>query len=180
MYKLFVADISCGNLDFSRLPQDLLYLADRKPNKLLSKAGMLLAYDALRQLNALPLRYDNNGKPISSKEDVHLSISHTENMAVCAVSDCHIGVDIELKDRTAPRHIIGRFSPDEQELANRSNADFIRLWTAKEAFAKCEGIGIGKALNINMLDDKGDIRKQGFAIDFEYTNNFIVCICEKI
>ena len=179
MYKLYLADVSCGNQDFSRLPQDLLHLADRKPNKLLSKAGMLLAYDALQQLDALPLCYEKSGKPISSKEDVHLSISHTEGIAVCVVSDNPIGVDVERYDRLAPKHIIARLSLREQELASRSNEDFIKIWTAKEALAKCEGIGITVALSIDLVNDKGVITRQGFSINHKTINDYIVCICEK-
>ena len=61
-------------------------------------AGLLLV-NALREagVSDMKLRYLSNGKPVLANEpDVHFNLSHSGNLAVCAVSDHPVGVDVEL------------------------------------------------------------------------------------
>ncbi len=179
MYKLYLTDTSCDNLDYSRLPQDLLYLSNKKPDSSLSKAGMLLALDALDEFNALPLKYLVSGKPVSSRDDVYLSISHTNTIAVCAVSNKPVGVDVEAANRPISQRVVSRFSAHEREIAERSAVDRVKIWIAKEALAKCEDIGITKAIDIDIVGKDGSIGVLGYSFSFVWHENYIISICVK-
>ena len=77
----------------------------------------------------------------------HFSLAHSGSMAVCMLGRAPCGVDVETEAsfaRYEPEHIL---APDELALlactagANRP-ALLARLWTRKEAFLKCLGIGL--------------------------------------
>ena len=54
---------------------------------------------------------NEHGKPYAAGLDVHFSISHSGNYAVCAVSDKEIGVDVE-KIREINPKIFERFASE--------------------------------------------------------------------
>lgn len=75
----------------------------------------------------------------------HWSIAHKPTMAVAAIARVPVGVDVE---RIVPRRNEGLFDhvADEDEwriMGGRSWHSFYRLWTAKEAVLKANGVGIG-------------------------------------
>ena len=79
-------------------------------------------------------------------------ISHSGNMALCAVSDEEVGCDIELPRGFDPNLARRFFHPTEQEWlfsqpeAEQSTA-FFRLWTCKESFLKALGLGLSLPLD---------------------------------
>ena len=79
-------------------------------------------------------------------ENIHFNISHSDDTVAVAFCDEEIGVDIE-KIKTANFKIAERFfSKDEQEyVSSHSDKDlaFFEIWTAKEAYFKQSGKGIG-------------------------------------
>jgi len=93
---------------------------------------------------------------------IDLSISHSERVVAVAVSDAYdVGVDVEGVDvePTSPRNadpvVWFVLSPAEQKrLAATPVEDrpsqFLRMWTLKEAFAKCTGAGA--SLSFERLD----------------------------
>ena len=87
-----------------------------------------------------PLRYDAQGKPMT--DGLYLSISHSRELAACAVADRPVGLDVELV-RPAPRRVWEHLSPEERIYA-ADDAAFFRLWTAKEALLKCRGGQFGQ------------------------------------
>ena len=90
------------------------------------------------------------GKPyITTHPNVHFNISHTDGYCAVAVSDAHVGVDIqriepELSD--GKKAIIRRFFSEHERdfygLGEDTPALFYRLWTAKESAVKCTGEGL--------------------------------------
>ncbi len=118
-----------------------------KDRRLCLGAGLLLAY-ALRQAGAsnLNLRALPNGKPVlTAIPDIHFNLSHSGILAVCAVSDQQVGVDVEVIQSANPE--IGElcFQKQEQEWINQSNDPgraFTRLWTRKESYLKRLGTGL--------------------------------------
>lgn len=117
-------------------------------------ASVLLSY-ALKQgfglsESALDYAEGDYGKPyITSHKNVHFNISHTDGYCAVAVSDSHVGVDIQLLKpelTDGMKAIVRRFfSESEKEfygLSEDSAALFYRLWTAKESIVKCTGEGI--------------------------------------
>lgn len=83
-------------------------------------------------------------------EAPRVSLSHSGEVCLAAVSapDLPVGVDLEEPARLSrPDLVAGSFAPSEQAwlqgLAGEGHADRVaRLWCAKEAAAKCLGIGL--------------------------------------
>ncbi|MCR4593936.1 MAG: 4'-phosphopantetheinyl transferase superfamily protein [Clostridiales bacterium] len=98
--------------------------------------------------------HDSDGKPTSSIEGVFLSLSHSGDYALCALSDCPVGADIE-EIHEIPETTVRRVC-NEDELAYLSEAEsedertkrFFEIWTGKEAVFKS---GCGKGDNITEI-----------------------------
>lgn len=97
------------------------------------------------------LDYNEYGKPYFSEyPDLHFNISHCREMAVCAVGETEIGVDIEYVRRYSERVPRRAFSENERKIlsqSSRADSMFFRLWTLKESYVKALGIGISYPLN---------------------------------
>lgn len=115
-----------------------------------------------------------DGKPYyADRQGLFLSLSHSGEYAVCAVSDAPIGVDIQ-KHQNVKYNVWKRIScPGEKAafsfrkkqpvkkdyLHEEELADFYRLWTAKEACVKYTGTGLSKDFRELFSDfEKGEIR----------------------
>ena len=117
--------------------------------------GWLLQY-ALKEagIDAKKAVFAENsyGKPLlASAPDVHFSLSHGSNWAVCALGDTPLGVDVEFPRCTMK--IANRYF-QEAELEFLSHLSGIqqrdalnRLWTGKEAFVKALGLGLSQSLD---------------------------------
>lgn len=92
----------------------------------------------------VPLRWDENGKPVVPGTGLYVSVSHSGAYVVCAVDDKPVGVDVE-----TVRDVDGKFMRrvcSEEELAYALRGGdvqrrFWELWTAKEAVFKLTGHG---------------------------------------
>lgn len=97
---------------------------------------------------------------------VRFNLSHTGNLAVCAVTIGHdIGVDVEHLERSVNLSIADRFfSNQEADVLSRAEASlkqplFFRFWTLKEAYAKATGRGLAIGLDqFSFVLDKPEIR----------------------
>lgn len=91
-------------------------------------------WDALPQVERSP-----RGKPLFAGQDGRwFSLSHSGGIALCALSDAPVGVDVELvRPRRAglPAYAL---SDAEQAAFDGSWGDFYRLWTLKESWCKRE------------------------------------------
>jgi len=104
-----------------------------------------------------------HGKPYAKDLAVEFNISHSGDMVVCAVDDKPIGIDIE-QIRPIDLTVAKRFctdeellylfgdTPKEQEFTYTTDTKmltrFFELWTMKEAYGKCSGIGFLQPHNI--------------------------------
>lgn len=160
------------------------------------KAGLMLQDICKKKLNIEPsqidIGYTENGKPyIRGFEDFQYNISHTENAVVIAYGDKSVGVDIENVNRRVLPRIFERFSDKESEYINTGKTskvpvsiDFldsvekraILIWTMKEAFLKCKGIGL--SIKLSSFDVLGDLENVKFHI-FQH-KNYIISICSEI
>jgi 4'-phosphopantetheinyl transferase len=92
-----------------------------------------------------------HGKPVlASGPPIQFNLSHSGDLAVCAIAPRRVGVDVEqLRPMPTARQIAGHyFSPAECEaLAAIPDAAleraFFTAWVRKEAFIKGLGIGLG-------------------------------------
>ena len=124
----------------------MLFRFDRD-RRLCLGAGLLLAH-ALRQAGAmdLSLRCLSDGKPVLVNEPkIHFNLSHSGFLAVCAVADQAVGVDVEEKQHADIGVMDMCFQPIEQEWIDRAEdqaREFTRLWTRKESYLKLRGTGL--------------------------------------
>lgn len=95
--------------------------------------------------------YGQNGKPyLSAHAGIHYSLSHSERMAMCAVSEGEIGCDIEKVDASHRPLADSILSLEERRLfyslANEEQRTglLFRLWVLKESYLKATGQGLTK------------------------------------
>lgn len=92
---------------------------------------------------------DERGAPYVKGVNVHVSLSHSGDYAVCAIADCPVGIDIEkirpinmrVAERTFSDGELKHLGPDD-EISDEVLRHFYEIWTAKEAYGKCVGTGI--------------------------------------
>lgn len=92
-------------------------------------------------------------KPVFEDLDIGFNLSHSGSKAMCIMSDRPVGCDIEhvrdINIKIARRY----FSTEEYQLLNGCDNEekrkemFFRLWTLKESFMKCMGLGFRLPLN---------------------------------
>lgn len=131
-------------------------------------AGELLVKSALKDDGIVILK-DEYGKPFIKGSDKYISISHSNDYAVCAVSDSPVGIDIEIK-REINLNTTRKFCNDTELAyitANDSQNRFFEIWTAKEAAYKLIGGKEKSLINIDV-----------FKYDRKYFNfsNYFLCI----
>lgn len=112
--------------------------------------GELLLIHALRGRGSgckLPLQISvtRMGKPYLDERGLFFSLSHSDGMALLALSDREVGADLQklsrFKDPVARR----AFTAEERELlqsASDPDRAFTRLWARKESFLKALGCGL--------------------------------------
>ncbi len=115
-------------------------------------AGVLLtdtlAENGVRGLSAEEA-VDENGKPwLPRCPGLHFSLSHSGAFAMCAAADKPVGCDIQLAAPRSLRIAERYFTQAEreriraQETEEARQAMFYRIWTLKESFVKCLGLGL--------------------------------------
>ena len=128
---------------------------NNKELSVLSEMLLLYGMDMLNIEHRKPLEIALNeyGKPyVNGMDDFYFNLSHSGDMAVCAISDVPVGVDVEKISRDCSS-IIDRYYTDfEKEISKDKGTSYI--WTRKEAVAKANGRGIG--VGIDKIDTSGD------------------------
>jgi 4'-phosphopantetheinyl transferase len=113
-------------------------------------------------------------KPVlSGHPSFHFNISHTRNAIAVAFSNDEVGVDIE-KIKSPDFQISKRFftSSEHDYIFSHKNPNraFYEIWTKKEAYIKCLGMGLAQPLkSFDVLDDK--------TIKTMYLGEYIISIC---
>ena len=149
-------------------------------------AGLLLQQALLR--HGIPVseqmtERDSFGKPhLVNRADLHFSLSHCDDLAVCAISNHPVGVDAELprcSASLAQRH----FHPEEAAFSHDPDK-LCRIWTAKEAFLKALGLGLTVPLNsflVRILPDQLQLDQTYSPLPYrlhEYTADTArICLC---
>ncbi|MBR1803279.1 MAG: 4'-phosphopantetheinyl transferase superfamily protein [Muribaculaceae bacterium] len=104
-----------------------------------------------------PFIFGPHGKPsLAGMPHIHFNMSHSRGMAVCAVSDRPVGIDVERIDHYDAALIARTMNEQEQRAIEQSadrNTAFIRLWTMKESLLKLTGEGISRDLH-TVLDHR--------------------------
>ena len=94
---------------------------------------------------------ENHGKPYLADSGIQFNLSHSGTLAVCAVSDKPVGVDIQQHRHFEDRLIKYVFQPSEAQIiyacktAEQRDKLCTQLWTVKESVMKYLGTGVGLA-----------------------------------
>lgn len=112
----------------------------KEEDRLASLGTGLLLKCVLNISSDKDIKYNEHGKPYF-EHGKYFSVSHSGNIAVLAVSDDEIGIDIERLRKPNERIIRRCFTEAEAEFAEKSNQNFTRIWTEKEAVLKLLGTG---------------------------------------
>ena len=180
-----IADYSDGQyqINLNSLPQwrkekALQYkkLDDRKRSVL----AFALLERALREeygITEVPeFVYNEFGKPSLPNLPIHFSLSHCKDAVACAVSDHNIGIDMENVVSYNPDVARRVCTAAELEMLTQSedqDADFIKLWTKKEAISKYEGMGVSLPFS--------EIATDRYSLSTHYAENkVIVTVCHGI
>lgn len=131
--------------------------SNRKNHRVLEQQlGRNLLYKGLKDMfgividskNILMIAQGEHGKPyLKDFPNIHYNISHTDGLAVCAIGNMQLGIDVE---RIRPFHksILRKVLSDEERgnlegLPEEEHSEyFFRLWTLKECYVKAVGCGI--------------------------------------
>ncbi len=155
-------------------------------SRTLSLGGLCALREMIDSSDRLEIMTSENGKPLFIRADLpSFNISHSGLLVAVAVSDQPVGVDIEeVKERKGAQRIAKRFFSDRElnELTeNSSEESFYRIWTAKEALCKCEGVSL--AQNLRALDTL-DAERSGEYFFSRYDvrledSRYIMTVCAK-
>ena len=113
-------------------------------------AAWLLLQRALQQCYGIAemgqWKFGAGGKPfLASCPHIHFNLSHTAGVAVCAVDEAPVGVDVERVVPLDPDVLACTMNCDEQTSITASGhpeETFMHLWTRKEALLKLTGHGL--------------------------------------
>ena len=139
-----------------------------REDRLRSIAGDHLARLAVSEFCGVPMEEiqfgrSGDGKPYVLGLDVHFNISHSGDLAVCAVSERPLGVDVQLM-RPVRRALTRKVcTPGElrylrevpgfgEELAGEALVRFFQVWCSKEAYFKWLGTGITDLKKFDTLE----------------------------
>jgi len=79
-----------------------------------------------------------NGRPYTNEKGIYFSLSHTDGLTVCAVSDVNVGVDAEkIRSIYNKEKISARFHLDAVQ--NMDDTEFLKRWTHFESRVKYFG-----------------------------------------
>lgn len=189
-YKFDIRDLTAADYEkwYALMSKDKQLRVDRfrfEEDKKRTVAGEMLARKAIAEWcivipESIIFGTQEYGKPYAKDLSVEFNISHTGDMVVCAVDDKPVGIDVE-KIRPIDLTVAKRICADDElnylfghvptENDFRCTTDrniltrFFELWTAKEAYGKCIGVGMS------------DIRKQILAsAQFNLQEEYIVSI----
>ncbi|RKM56473.1 4'-phosphopantetheinyl transferase superfamily protein [Butyrivibrio sp. X503] len=174
-----------------------------------SLAGLLLSYYAIfKEFGLAPkdITFDKNkyGKPfVKDRDDIYYNISHSGNYVVCAIGSSPVGIDVQ-EHKNADLNIADRFfskeekealatvgnkgAETEEEILKKRKKLFYDMWSLKEAYIKCIGIGLSKPLNefgivsedgLYKLFEDGVMSDDYFFKKYDIAENYSLCACSK-
>ncbi|MBE6732729.1 MAG: 4'-phosphopantetheinyl transferase superfamily protein [Ruminococcaceae bacterium] len=183
IYKSSINDISIIDYEneYSCLSQNerqrlSVYKGEKdKKRSLATKVLLRKAVLEKYSIKDFSLKRAENGKPFL--DFCKLSLSHSGDMAVCAVSSNEVGIDIEKIKDIKPRNKYKLFTPDENDYVNKcddnKNIRFLEIWTRKEALLKCSGIMGERISKQSVLDNNSN-----YVFKTEILDGYVLSSCE--
>lgn len=143
-----------------------------------SALGYYLVAKAYKELTgsiAPQILFTDNGKPYFKNDNIHFSISHSNDLSVCVLSDKEIGVDTEKIKAFNPKLIDRICLDEEKQYIGNSSERFFQIWTAKEAYSKLTGLGLSIGLK-NIEVDIKNLEVQGKKLTIKTIEDYIISI----
>lgn len=165
-----------------------------------SKECYLKQSSTLISYNDIEIQKDEKGKPFyyshkdKQKIPINLSISHSHDFSIAALSKNLIGIDFELIESRSPSFYKEVFTESERQVISQNNQLGTIYWTAKEAFSKA--IGEGFHVNFRDIELKYNKKQKKFTLKFknessefsknlknlqlksEFTKKYVLSLCE--
>lgn len=164
-----------------------------KINYLASRTILNLVLKCLleKEIDDLIVKRDINNKPyVESTLGLKFNISHTEGLVLLAFFKREVGVDVEkINYKFEFKDILENcFTKDEIINIDNNIISFHRYWTAKEAYLKCDGIGLIRNLKeieiisygnkvIEISDNKNNIISRLQPLN--YDGKYVGAICSE-
>lgn len=164
-----------------------------KINYLASRTILNLVLKCLleKEIDDLIVKRDKNNKPyVESTLRLKFNISHTEGLVLLAFFKREVGVDVEkINYKFEFKDILENcFTKDEIINIDNNIISFHRYWTAKEAYLKCDGIGLIRNLKeieiisygnkvIEISDNKNNIISRLQPLN--YDGKYVGAICSE-
>ncbi len=153
----------------------------------------LSAYLLLAELYTTPLPqicWDLNGKPVFVDCPLYFSISHTGTGAAAVIADIPVGIDLQ-KTIAVSNALLERVCIDSEWIFCNGGIDradqndrFTHIWTAKEAMAKADGLGLArlglKRILVDVPNQIGQANGRSYDLDFPSVDlpNTVCCIAK--
>ncbi|MBQ8840666.1 MAG: 4'-phosphopantetheinyl transferase superfamily protein [Clostridia bacterium] len=161
---------------YDRVNYDGIKLA-RDKKALEHNSAYELLYKMLEELFGIrnpKILKTHNGKPYIEIDGIHFSISHTDGLVVCAVSDSPVGVDAERLSRRTDIRIDSfskRYFTENEQSYLASSEDkrlaFYKIWCGKEATIKKLGGTIAYLKRIDTTEEN---------FQYIYMDDYVICI----
>lgn len=118
------------------------------------------------RISDIKIDYTSNGKPfLKNVKNIHFSISHCDDLLVIVIDNKNIGVDVErIRDYDLKINNIIKYNA-------KSNEDFFREWTKREAVIKLKGLALRDINSLNYTGINFKIRRY---------KNYIITIAYEI
>lgn len=156
----------------------------RPADKKRTLAGRFLLKNMIKEIYGredFSLVFNENGKPLL--DFCFFSISHSEDVAVCAVSDFPVGADIQYMGGFVKRKEYMLFTDAESGYVNQHDSEnrFYTLWTMKEAYIKAIGGKIADAAKTEFVTSDFIFKKtyENYKFKTEKQENYVFTVCEK-
>lgn len=128
------------------------------------------------------------GKPyFPDRPDLHFSVSHSGDLALCALDDSPVGADIELvrpRSPGLPRYALSEREYEWYESRGSRWEDLYTLWTLKEAKVKCTGEGIfrvpARQVSVPLLEPGESGEWGGFFFTALAGEGWRGAVCQKL
>lgn len=113
-------------------------------------AKKIIAKKLSKSIEDIYFNKNEHSKPLY--DGIHFNITHSKDYVIIAFNNSPIGIDAEVIRNINPKLTKKVLSENECINSNNYNVDFLKIYTAKEAYFKYVGTGITNFKNISVND----------------------------
>ena len=137
--------------------------------------------------NLLGKKYPNDifvgefGKPYLKDNSFEFNFTgNSEYIFLSICKNASIGIDVEKMRKFPGMAVKGFFSDEEWECLIKDSSEFTRIWTRKEAFLKCIGVGWQEKNECSVLNDYIQQNDNNYRLlDIKFNEDTLISICHE-